>query len=168
MSDGEDVVIRLRPHGRVLLVPVLVLLLTMAAVGFAAARVPAGDAQPVLRGLVAVLALLVLLRGCAWPFLRWRTTTLTITDRRIRTRHGVVRSRTRDVPLWRVADVVVERSVLQRLTGTGTLLVDTTGERGGLVVRDVPRVHDVADRLGDLLDELDLRQPDDLDEREPA
>lgn len=165
MSDGEDVVIRLRPHGRVLLVPVLVLLATMGAAGFAAARVPAGDGQPALRALVAAVALLVLLRGCVLPFLRWRTTTLTITDRRIRTRHGIVRSRTRDVPLWRVADVVVERSLLQRLTGTGTLLVDTAGERGGLVVRDVPGVHAVADRLGDLLDDLD---PLDAEEREPA
>lgn len=148
---------RLRPHGRVLVLPAVVLIAAMGAGGFAAARVPEGDDQRLLRGLVALAVLLVVLRGSAVPFLRWASATLTVTDRRVRTRQGVLRSRTRDVPLWRVADVVVERSLLQRLTGSGTLLLDTTGERGGLVVRDVPGVRRVADHLCDLLDELDLR-----------
>ena len=67
----------------------------------------------------------------------------------------MLRSRTRDVALWRVADVVVERTLLQRAVGSGTLLLDTTGERGSLVVRDVPGVRRVAAELGDLLDDLD-------------
>lgn len=162
MSDGEAVVMRLRPHGRALVLPAVVLLLALAAGGFAAARVPAGEQQIVLRTLVALAVLLVVLRLSAVPFLRWLNTTLTITDHRVRARQGVLRSRTRDVALWRIADVVVERSVGQRMVGSGTLLLDTTGERGSLVVRDVPGVLRVAAELNDLLDDLDLQDPGEL------
>jgi membrane protein YdbS with pleckstrin-like domain len=145
---------RLRPHGRALVLPAVVLVLAMGAGGFAAAAVREGQHQSLLRALAAALVLLVVLRACVVPFLRWRTTTLTVTDRRVSSRQGVLRSRTRDVALWRVADVVVERSPVQRLVGSGTLLLDTTGERGGLVVHDVPGVLRVAAELNDLLDEL--------------
>ncbi len=151
---------RLRPHGRALVLPALVLVLAMGAGGFAAAAVREGQHQPLLRALVAALVVLVVLRACAVPFLRWRTTTLTVTDRRVSSRQGVLRSRTRDVALWRVADVVVERTPVQRLIGSGTLVLDTTGERGGLVVRDVPGVLRVAGELNALLDELDDVDPD--------
>jgi uncharacterized membrane protein YdbT with pleckstrin-like domain len=155
---------RLRPHGRALVLPALVLVLAMGAGGFAAARVPAGEQQLAVRALVALGVLLVVLRLSVVPFLGWLGTTLTVTDRRVRTRQGVLRSRTRDVALWRIADVVVERSVGQRMVGSGTLLLDVVphgsappghGERGSVVVRDVPGVLRVAAGLNDLLDELD-------------
>lgn len=146
---------RLRPHGRALVLPAAVLVGVMGIVGFAAAAVPDVEHRGSLLAAGGAVLLLVVLRACLVPFLRWSSTTFTVTDRRVSTRQGVLRSRSRDVPLWRVADVVVERTVVQRLLGTGTLLLDTTGERGAVVVRDVPGVRRVADRLGDLLDELD-------------
>lgn len=155
---------RLRPHGRALVLPAGVLVVVMALAGFAAAAVPQGRHRSVLLAAAGAALLLVLLRASVVPFLRWLTTTLTVTDRRVSTRQGVLRSRTRDVALWRVADVVVERTVVQRVIGSGTLLLDTVphgpapqmgAERGGLVVRDVPGVLAVADRLNDLLDDLD-------------
>lgn len=151
---------RLRSHGRALVLPALVLVLAMGAGGYAAARVPVGEQQPLLRALVAGLVLLVVLRACVVPFLRWHTTTLVVTDRRVRARRGVLRSRTRDVDLRRVADVVVERSLGQRVVGSGTLLLDTVGERGSVVVRDVPGVRRVAAELEELLAGLPLDQDD--------
>lgn len=154
MADGEEVVIRLRPHGRALLLPAAVLVLAMGVAGFAAARLPDGEAQGALRALVAAALLLLVVRLSGLPFLRWLATTVTVTDRRVRARSGVLRMRTRDVWLWRVEDVVVERSLLQRLTGSGTLLLETTGARA-LALRDVPGVLAVADQIEALLEELD-------------
>lgn len=157
---------RLRPHGRVLVLPAVVLVVAMGIGGFAAARVPEGEAQLPLRGLVALALLLLVLRASALPFLRWLTATVVVTERRVRARHGVLRSRTRDVPLRRVTDVVVERSLLQRMTGSGTLMLETAGERGALVVRDVPGVRHVAAELDDLLDAFD--DSDDVDDLQQA
>lgn len=155
---------RLRPHGRALVLPAVVLVLAMGAGGYAAARVPGGEQQPLLRALVALLVLLVVLRACLVPFLRWHTTTLVVTGRRVRARQGVLRRRTRDVDLRRVVDVVVERSPGQRVVGSGTLLLDTVGERGSLVVRDVPGVRRVAAELEELLGGLPLDRADDADQ----
>jgi uncharacterized membrane protein YdbT with pleckstrin-like domain len=165
LPDGEDVVMRLRPHGRALVVPAAVLVVVMGLSGYGASAAPAGAAQAVLRVGIGAVALLLIARACLVPFLRWRTTTLTITDRRIRARQGVLRSRTREVPLGRIADVVVERSLLQRLTGSGTLLLDTVGERGGLRVPDVPGVVHVARVLNDLIVDLPAVELDDDRER---
>lgn len=161
LSDGEVVVMRLRPHGRALVLPAVALVVAMGVAGFAAAAARRSEQAGLLQALVAILLLAVVLRTSVVPFLRWRTTTLTVTDRRVSTRQGLLRSRTRDVALWRVADVVVERGLVQRLLGSGTLLLDTTGERGAIEVHDLPGVQRVARELGELLDARDL--PDDQD-----
>lgn len=149
LSDGEEVVIRLRPHGRALVLPAVALLAVMGVGGFLAARVPPGAAR--LAVVTAGVALLV--RLCLVPWLRWLSTTLVVTDRRVQLRSGVLRTTTRDVPLGRIADVGVSRSLGQRLVGSGTLVL-ATGERGVVTVPDVPGVHDVARTVGDLLAEL--------------
>ena len=154
LSDGEEVVLRLRPHGRALVRPALVLVAVMGVGGFLAAAVPAGEWRPAGRAAVAVVGALVVLRFSVRPWLRWLSSTLLVTDRRVQLRSGLLRTTSRDVPLGRIADVAVERSLGQRLLGAGTLLLDTTGERGVVVVRDVPRVREVAGTLTDLLHEL--------------
>jgi uncharacterized membrane protein YdbT with pleckstrin-like domain len=151
-SDGEQVVMRLRPHGRALAVPLAVLLVSLAVAGFAAARMPEGTWQAAGRWAVAGLTAAVVLRGSLVPWLRWLTTAFVVTDRRVTLHQGVLRRSSREVPLSRVADVGVERTLGQRLLRSGTLVLDTVGERGGLVVRDVPGARDVADRLAELLD----------------
>lgn len=153
---------RLRPHGRALAVPAVVLVAVMGLAGYAASAAPAGDAQGVLRAAIAGVAALLVVRACLVPFLRWRTTTLTVTDRRVRARQGLLRSRTREVPLGRIADVVVERSLLQRLTGSGTLGLVTVGESGDLSVPDVPGVVQVARVVADLLGDLPELELDDV------
>ncbi|MFP5218302.1 MAG: PH domain-containing protein [Actinomycetes bacterium] len=153
-QDDEDVVVRTRPHARVLTVPVLVLHVALALAGFAAARVPAGDWQRPGRALVAAVTLAVVVRWAALPYLRWLGTVLEVTDRRVVVEQGLLRRSTRSLPLSRVADVSVERSLGQRLVGSGTVVLDTVGERGGVVVRDVPHATRVARLVEDLLDEL--------------
>lgn len=151
-QDDESVVLRVRPHGVVLVPPVLALLLGLAVAGFVAALMPEGRWQAPGRWAVGAVTVAVVVRLAVAPWLRWLSTAFVVTDRRVRMQHGVLRRTSRDVPLSRIADVGVERSVVQRLAGSGTLVLDTVGERGGLVVRDVPRVREVADRLGELLD----------------
>ena len=48
------------------------------------------------------------------------------------------------MPLSRINDVSFSHSsVLERLLGCGTLVVESAGERGQLVLRDVPKVEEV-------------------------
>lgn len=145
LADDEEVVMAMRPHWKIMVWPVVILLVISPLATYVATIIPeSGGAQPWLRLAVAVLALLVLLRWVLWPFLKWTTTSYVVTDRRIITRVGVVARRGRDMPISRVNDVTFEHSsVLERMLGCGTLVVESAGERGQLVLTDVPHVEEV-------------------------
>ncbi len=144
LGDGEDVVMALRPHWKELTGPVVVLLLVSPVATFLAAKVPEGSAQQWLRLAIVVIAVLVVLRFTVWPFVKWLTTSYVVTDRRIITRVGVVARAGRDMPISRVNDVSFNHSgLLERMLGCGTLVVESAGERGQLVLRDVPHVEEV-------------------------
>lgn len=131
-----------RPHGRALVRPVLVLLPTLAAAGFAAARVPTGPTGGTLRLAVAAAALALLVPLSLVPFLRWRSTGLVLTDDRLSLSAGVLHRSTRSVPLAAVQAVTVRQSAAERATGSGTLVV-ATSEGVALVARGVPRLRAV-------------------------
>ena len=144
LGDGEDVVMALRPHWKELVNPVLILLVTSPVATFLAAKIPTGSAQQWLRLAIGILAALVILRFTGWPFVKWITTAYVVTDRRIITRVGVVARAGRDMPISRVNDVSFNHSgILERMLGCGTLVVESAGERGQLVLRDVPHVEEV-------------------------
>jgi len=144
LGDGEEVVMAMRPHWKEMFWPAVVLILTSPVATYLAAIVPDGSAQKWLRLTIGVVAILVVLRWTVWPFLKWLTTSYVITDRRIITRVGVIARLGRDMPISRINDVTFEHSgILERVLGCGTLIVESAGERGQLVLRDVPRVEEV-------------------------
>lgn len=144
LGEDEEVELAMRPHWKEMVLPVLLLLVVSPGATFLAAIAPDGDLQGWLRIGIAAVAALVLLRWTVWPFLVWLTTAYVVTDRRLITRVGVVARLGRDMPLSRVNDVTFEHSgILERLLGCGTLVVESAGERGQLVLRDVPRVEEV-------------------------
>ncbi len=138
LTEGEELVLDLRPHPKALVLPVLVLLLVLAAAGFGLARVDVGWG----RAVVAVVAVLLLARLSLLPWLRWRATRFVLTDERIGLRSGVLRRAGRDVPLTRVDEVTFTRTLLQRLQGCGTLRV-SAGDGGAVVVEDLRDVEAV-------------------------
>ena len=144
LADDEDVVMAMRPHWKEMVGPVLVLLVTSPVATYLATIVPEGSAQKWLRLAVLVVAVLIVLRFVVWPFMKWLTTSYIVTDRRIITRVGVVARTGRDMPISRVNDVTFSHSgLLERILGCGTLVVESAGERGQLVLRDVPHVEEV-------------------------
>ena len=111
--------------------------------------------------LVALLGVLTLV-----PFLRWVTTHYVLTDRRLITRRGVVARSGRDMPLARVNDISFSHNVFERILGCGTLVVESAGERGQLVLSDVPHVESVQRRIYELADAATGRaHGDDPDDR---
>ena len=144
LADDETVVMALRPHWKEMVGPVLVLLVTCPVATYLATIAPDGGAQKWLRLAIVVVAALIVLRFTVWPFLKWLTTSYIVTDRRIITRVGVVARTGRDMPISRVNDVTFSHSgLLERILGCGTLVVESAGERGQLVLRDVPHVEEV-------------------------
>lgn len=86
-----------------------------------------------------------------WPVLRWRSRTYTLTNERLATRSGVLRRSGRDIPLSRINDVAFDQGILDRMVGAGTLRVSAASEEGTVVLKDIPKIHDVSLRINELV-----------------
>jgi uncharacterized membrane protein YdbT with pleckstrin-like domain len=153
LDEDESVVLDLRPHWRRLTVPALVLPLVVGLGSYLWFVLPAGAARGPLQVVVVVAALAALLRWSLWRWLRWRTTRYVVTSRRVVVRTGVVSRNGRDVPLTRVNDVSFSHSVVERLFGSGTLVIESAGERGQVELADVPHVEAVQREVYHLMED---------------
>jgi uncharacterized membrane protein YdbT with pleckstrin-like domain len=150
LGDDEYVVIHTRTHGKALLLPVLALLVVGAAVGVGIALLPPNffPVGPLVIGGVGLVLFCWLVLA---PWLRWWTTTYTVTNRRLITQRGVLNKTGTDLPLNRIHEVATERSLLDRMLGCGTLNVSTAAEDGTVVLRDVPDAEHVHTEVSQLL-----------------
>ena len=151
LGEDEYVVVSTRTHWKALIGPVLLLLVVAGAGGFLAAIVPAGSLRTPARIAILAVGVVVLAMFAAKPFLDWFFSTYTITNRRLITRHGIFTRTGRDIPLMRINDVSYEHGLIDRLLGCGTLHIESAGERGQVVLPDVPHVEHVHLQMSDLL-----------------
>ncbi len=150
LGADEHEVIHTRTHAKALVLPALALVVVGAAVGAGAALVPR-DARPGGQVAIAALGLVLVVWWALIPFLRWRTTTYTVTNRRLITRTGILNKSGKDLPLNRINEVSSDRSLLDRMFGCGTLNVATAAETGTIVLADVPDVEHVHSEMTALL-----------------
>lgn len=148
-SGDEREIFHLRGHGKALVLPTLSLMLIAVITGAAVAVLPTGWGPWGRWALVAVVSVSVLV-WCVEPFLRWLTTTYTITDRRIITRGGILRKSGHDLPLTRISDVTYHQSLIDRMLGCGSL-VFTTAVEEPLTLHDIPSVEEVYLTVTELL-----------------
>jgi uncharacterized membrane protein YdbT with pleckstrin-like domain len=142
LVEGEQVVVHRHPHWRMLVVPVLVLLLVVGGTSFLAALVSAQSwAVWAWLGLAAA-GLALIGRFTVFPVVRWRTTHFVVTNRRVLVREGVLTRHGMDIPLRRISSVQVRNSLLERMLGSGTLVIESDSDES-LEFDDVPGVRRV-------------------------
>ncbi|MGH3321786.1 MAG: PH domain-containing protein [Streptosporangiaceae bacterium] len=156
LGDDEEVVLDLHPHWKALVVPAAVFVLTCGVASFLVALVP-GSAEPTVRWVIAGLAVAVVIVWSVVPLLRWRATSFVLTTHRLVTREGLVTRHGHDIPLSRVNDVSFSYTLPERVLGCGTLVVESAGERGELVLPGVPYVEVVQRELYRLIEEGESR-----------
>jgi uncharacterized membrane protein YdbT with pleckstrin-like domain len=140
LADDENVVLDMHPHWKRLLVPALLVPVVVGVATYLLFLVPAGSVRTPLRWAIVAVGVVVLVRFSVWPFVSWQTTNYVLTNRRVVIRRGVFARSGRDIPLTRVNDVSFEHSLLDRLLRCGTLTIESAGERGQVVLPEVPDV----------------------------
>jgi uncharacterized membrane protein YdbT with pleckstrin-like domain len=160
LADDEKLILVLRRHVKVLIKPVLILVLCLVAVGLTAWL---SGANPIALIVVGVIALVIAVRWFFWPFLIWFNTGYAITTRRLILRSGVFNRTGHDMPLSRLNDVSFKHSLLERMLGCGTLVVESGGEQGQLLLDDIPKVELVQRTLYRLSDDLRGVKDDGID-----
>jgi uncharacterized membrane protein YdbT with pleckstrin-like domain len=165
MSDEvqpvEAIVARLRPHGRALFWPCLVLIVTSFAAGYFYGRFAEDWENLAVLGVAAVLALLF------WviPVVAWLSRNYTITTRRVILRSGVLVRVRQELLHSRSYDVTVRKNGLQSLFRSGNVEINGGPDRS-VVLHDVPRADLVQSALQDLIESAQPRgfthgRPDD-------
>ena len=146
LRPDEHVLVDIRPHWLAVVGPLVAALVVVGvAVTLEIAFPRSGSTIHWIEGIAAGLPLLWLVLR----MLRWRTTELVVTTERVLVRHHLGAERVAQVPLVEVSRVEVERHLLGRLAGSGTVVVvaaDLDGDHIALVVDDV-RHPDVLQRI---------------------
>jgi uncharacterized membrane protein YdbT with pleckstrin-like domain len=162
LSEGEYLVLRLHPHWKTVLRPILILALIIAAALALLVFLPTSSARAPVKLGIAVLAVLAALVWCAYPLARWRTTSYELTNRRLRLRSGVFTRTGRDFPLSRISDITFTHGLLDRILGCGTIIAESAGEHGQLVLTEIPHVQQVQAVLFQLVEDEDQPPPPQL------
>jgi len=157
LAPGEQLVLRLHPHGKTLVRPALLLLLIVLVAILAVLFLPSTSASALIRLVVGVVALVAAVMWFGVPFLRWRTTSYELTNRRLRLRVGILSRTGRDFPLNRISDVSYRQGVIDRIFGCGTLIVESPGEQGQLRLAEIPEIRQVQGLLFELVGEETAR-----------
>jgi len=141
LNDDEEIVVEVRPHAIFLSGPSLALAVAVAVAIVASTRTN--------RGVVLLPLLAIVLVALGWFLVRvasWAATTLVVTDQRLVLRSGVLR-RGRSLPLTRVDEITITRTLLARVLGAGDLVIGSAGQRGGEVFVCCPRPRRVRDAI---------------------
>lgn len=147
LNPGENLIVSCRQHPKALFVPILALIVLLAAgIAFQIAV----DAK-IARQIVWVLCVLGIVWFSVRPFLFWLATVHAFTDRRIITRQGIITRRGHDIPLLRVSDISIEINLIDRPFGCGSLLIADASTNGQVRLNDIPHVEETQRRLNELL-----------------
>ncbi|GAB2760117.1 PH domain-containing protein [Sinomonas soli] len=176
LDPGEQLIVRTRRQGRMLVLPALVLILVSGAAAFAAGWLSRGRLEAIVPWLPAgtsswsplvpaAAAVWVLIGYCLRELLAWRSVSYVLTSRRVlRRERGLTRS-DRGMPLSLVRDVHVSQGFMQGMLRSGTITL-TSGQSAQLTLTDVPEVRRFSQFILDAIEELPLQegQPDPGDE----
>lgn len=131
LTEGEKVILDLRPHWIALAGPVFWTVIIGSLAGFLYVRIGhATSAKDALRIAVLAAALLAWLPLSFVPAVRWRFTLFVLTNERVISRSGVIAKHSKEIPLETINDVTFQQSVLERVIHAGDLIVESAGESG--------------------------------------
>ena len=134
LSPGEHVETEFRPHWKLLIGPVALL---VAAIVIALVLIVNVD------GLLGwVLPLAVILAGLLIPaksWFRWLFTKFIITNERLIVRSGLIARWGKEIPLERIDNASFSQTVGERILRSGDLVIESAGEAGQSRYSDIPR-----------------------------
>ena len=140
LLPGENLILKDHPHWVVLIKSVLIPIVLVILVLIADFTVfgPNNDYVPHLRTYLSlgVVALALLWLIVVW--IRWQSTTYTLTDQRIKIETGVFGRQEKVIPIDRVQDCTTRMSVLGRMLGYGRVEIDAAGAQGAEVLNHLP------------------------------
>jgi len=136
LTEGETVIVELRPTWLVLGWPLV------AVIGAAVLAIVVVVSFPSAPSAVGYLMLAILLVAAGWlavRALRWHTTSIVLTNRRILERRGVLSRTGVEIRLDRINELSYRQTLLERIVRTGSLVLEVGGETGVVLFNHLPQ-----------------------------
>nr|SBO92347.1 membrane-flanked domain [Nonomuraea gerenzanensis] len=153
LTQGERRVRSFHPHWKRLVVPLIALVLIAVATGAALYVIPDFEYVTYARIAVVVIGLILLTIWSFVPYLQWKNTGYVLTTHRFTISTGVLNKSTDEIPITKVNTVSSDQTFPERLLGCGTLTVESAGDRGEIVLKDIPKIQDVRTDLFRLVED---------------
>ena len=137
LLPGENLILKDHPHWIVVLkslVVPIILLVAAAAIDLTANNT--GIENLKLFATVGAIAIAGLWLIVVW--IRWQSTSYTLTDQRIKIETGVFGRQSKMIPIDRVQDCTTRQSLIGRILGYGRVEVDAAGAQGAEVLDHLP------------------------------
>jgi uncharacterized membrane protein YdbT with pleckstrin-like domain len=131
LTEGEEIVLDLRPHWIALVGPSIVTILIIVAWILILPRIPGeGRGHDILFWAAIVAGVIVSIWYPVRRLVAWATSVFVVTNERLIHREGLIAKRSVEIPLERINDVRFNQSVFERMIGAGDILIESAGERG--------------------------------------
>ena len=128
LRGGEQVMFHKHPHWKMLVLPVLAFLIIVGLGSYIAALI-AGQSWRLYGWIgLAVLGGSGVLWLMVVPLLRWRTTHFVLTTRRVLVREGILSRSGIDIPINRINSVQFTQSLIDRMLGSGKLIIESASD----------------------------------------
>lgn len=136
LLPGENLILKLHQHWifivKNLLIPIALILLVVVA------DILIGSGTHIRTPLtLAVVAIDLLWLIVVW--IRWQSTSYTLTDQRIMIQAGVFSRSEKIIPIDRVQDCTTRQSLIGRMLGYGRVEVDAAGAQGAEILMHLPK-----------------------------
>jgi uncharacterized membrane protein YdbT with pleckstrin-like domain len=154
-SDEGQVILSDHPHWTTLIATILLLIAIIVVAVVLIIFVPdSWGAQTQVRLGIAGAAVVIAFVFSIVPFLRWFATRYELTDQGLVIREGILSRSVRTIPIGRINDASHGQRLIERMLGKGTLTVESGGERGQLVLKNLPEVDVWHKQIYRLIDDL--------------
>ena len=134
LSPGEEIVAEFRPHWSAIMVPLVLTFGALVAVLLLAIFTEGAVKQ---WGPLAVAVIWLVLT--VPKLIGWFTTQHVITNERVIHRQGFVAKHGKEIPHEMINTVSFRQSVFERMVGSGDLVIESAGEQGQTLYRDIPK-----------------------------
>ncbi|HJQ75902.1 MAG TPA: PH domain-containing protein [Acidimicrobiia bacterium] len=132
LSQDEVIETQFRPHWSGILREGLIVLI---GVVLAIVMAVFGVTQWWAYAILAVIVVVLIAKG----LVRWLTTLHVITNERLIYRAGFVAKQGTEIPLEVIQNVAFNQTLIERIFGTGDLMIESAGTHGQTRYRDIPK-----------------------------
>jgi uncharacterized membrane protein YdbT with pleckstrin-like domain len=149
LLDSERRVIRVRLHWACLAWDIFEAVALLAVAVMVSYLLP--ESMWLVQNVLWYAALFVVLRF-AYLVLSWWVERIVVTDKRVMMTTGIVTTKVLMMPITKVTDLTYERTLIGRLLGYGTMIVESAGQIQALNrIAYLPKAEQVYDAISELV-----------------